>query len=505
LNSSALAFTGRDFMVAYEEEIANAPDRHELALRIAHLPIDGPLRVQRGATVERGVVAYDDERSDAPALTTGSIVFRCGLHVCARGLAASGAPVGANVVIGDTTRLHRPGAAGGLAAWIDEDAQVQVAPLPPLRGKPRSPTLVSIGNGGQTRPLLALGGDRQLVAWIDSIQGPRFAVLDLDGKVVQRAEMLSIKPYRDFLAVAGNDHGFFFAWRERDEAGRFEAGRFMVAHVDRNDRRSPPAEVFRLGDPEGEGSSRSEHLPALAAGARGALAVWMDGELWGRRLLAARIDDAGKLVDHTPITICEPCQAEHYTVAAGADGWLVAWTAMTHHGHQDPPRALFAARVDATGRVLDARPIKVAQPATAASLAWHAGSWLLAWTPSVYMAGATDSVDILELATMDSAGTVGSRHSIPVPEGVWEPPSLAPHAGGLVLAGRLSARFPGRIATLRLDERRQPIDAAPRVLVDDPTAGWSSVTVTDRKLTIAYDRFDDAVSARRIRLVGIEP
>lgn len=74
-------------------------------------------------------------------------------------------------------------------------------------------------------------------------------------------------------------------------------------------------------------SAIAQDLPAVAAGADGALVLWVDlnGPTSGR-LLAVRVNRAGDLLDATPIVVGDDPIAEFgYTAVFTGEVWLVAW------------------------------------------------------------------------------------------------------------------------------------------------------------------------------------
>lgn len=133
------------------------------------------------------------------------------------------------------------------------------------------------------------------------------------------------------------------------------------------------------GDRQPAPAAGIQETPRIAAGGGGYLVVWSDqrsalttlvafsggpymsagiGSM--RDIYAARLDATGALVDSIPILVAQQTLNQGFpAVAWNGQNWLVAWSGQTDMACC-PNARIFAARVSASGAVLDPTPIAVA-------------------------------------------------------------------------------------------------------------------------------------------------
>ncbi|HEX8355734.1 MAG TPA: hypothetical protein VF611_22695, partial [Pyrinomonadaceae bacterium] len=145
--------------------------------------------------------------------------------------------------------------------------------------------------------------------------------------------------------------------------------------------------------------------PRVSKGADSYLAVWTDGRTslsdngtaglnvpgssagLGSMLdiYAARLDAAGRVVDTTPVIVS---QAQHNQTSprVGWNGtaWLVSWLTVRPRDQFSHTQDLVAARVSADGLLLDPEPVVIksdvsAEQRPAAVIDDGAGNWVVAW------------------------------------------------------------------------------------------------------------------------------
>ena len=178
---------------------------------------------------------------------------------------------------------------------------------------------------------------------------------------------------------------------------------------------------FLPGDLGEEVSSRERVTPAesigdqedveIAAGGTGYLVVWTDmrtsvstyhgfgdGQS-GRDVYAARLDASGELIDTTPIVVSQEFGSQQQPeVAWNGQSWLVIWENQTpSETGGAPPHKIFGARVSPDGELLDDPPFEILEAPD------YAGSM-------VQMAVAANGSDWLAVGQADSGGGIlGAR------------------------------------------------------------------------------------------------
>lgn len=128
-------------------------------------------------------------------------------------------------------------------------------------------------------------------------------------------------------------------------------------------------------------SPESAHDPnaAYLESAKRYLVAWESGMAERADIYACRIDEGGKPLDAKPFVVCSAmeCQ-ERVKVAAGKDAWLAVWADLRNDKDYD----VYAARISADGKVLEANGFVVAQGENnqcMPQVAWNGREWLVAW------------------------------------------------------------------------------------------------------------------------------
>ncbi len=148
--------------------------------------------------------------------------------------------------------------------------------------------------------------------------------------------------------------------------------------------------------------------PAVAFDGRNWLVVASkyDGDSIGRHICAARVDQAGNVLDPEGIDISETGYLGPPSVAFGEHNYLVVWEVIQYSGGQGD---IYASRVSPEGDVLDPGgiPISTAEGnQMSPSVAFDGTNWLVVWRDSrnepgydgdIYAARVTQSGEVLDL------------------------------------------------------------------------------------------------------------
>jgi hypothetical protein len=226
---------------------------------------------------------------------------------------------------------------------------------------------VATGADDERLPAVAWNGSRLLVAWFELGDGApegRIVARPFDpsgtalGPVVELGQgVLEQRP-----GIASNGGAFAVGWARHTVNTNSEP---QVQLVD--------GSGATVGSPVVVGDLAISPTVSVAALGGGYVAAWSAG-----RIEARRIGAAGTLLDETPIGLSDS-PAELYedtpSVASSGNQVLVAWI-------QRPGSAIQAARLDATGTVLDPEPVgltpedpSVDQP----TVGWNGVAYLVAW------------------------------------------------------------------------------------------------------------------------------
>ena len=402
---------------AVVEELQNGPDGVEQRWRFAErLPGTGDLEVR--LPVVAGAFLGETDRGLHLSAGARGVRFGQGTWVDAVGTAT---PVPVRWDDGAVV-LSIP------AAVLD--GSVYPAVLDPVIGPEVAvdePVFVPAA-GEQTAPALAWNGEHYLVAWehaagsTPAVWGVRVtstgSVLDPGGIVIASAG------YPAAPAVASDGTDFLVAWRSGLSSYDIKGARVRAdgALLD-----ATPLTI--------SAAANQQFAPAVAWATTGYLAVWEDGrsghdEIYGARIApdgavldpagvpvavgtngkgtpaiacdgatclvaymefqstmswdvyAVRVSDAGVRLDAAPITVAARAGIQWYpAVAAGGGSFLVAWA-----DESSGVSAVYGARVDAAGNVLDPAGIRITTSADAMrfpAVAWSDDHFLALWERTV--------------------------------------------------------------------------------------------------------------------------
>jgi len=173
-------------------------------------------------------------------------------------------------------------------------------------------------------------------------------------------------------------------------------------------------EVTILEDGPGEGVQAT---PAAAFGNGGYLVVWREGwhgEGGASRIYAARVDTSGKVLDPKGIEVASSEKGVQTAprVAFGGGVFLVVWQDLRNGADYD----VYAARVSPECKVLDAKPIVVAQGKGQQALpdvASDGENFVVAWQGIEEVKGAPGFS--IFAAAVSAAGAIGKTNKLPLP------------------------------------------------------------------------------------------
>lgn len=184
---------------------------------------------------------------------------------------------------------------------------------------------------------------------------------------------------------------------------------------------SPP--VLLPGDASSEPAAGSQDNADVSPGGPGFLVVWEDGRaaLSGTaasgglsdptEIYAARLDAAGRLLDSSPLFVSrQPFADTRPRAAWNGSTWLVVWqgTATTQFYFS---AGIYAARISASGQLLDPAPIRIENDDYVDEALWDASSdgvnWAVIWQDTNASNGWT-----LSGCLVDPSGAVFGRRDI---------------------------------------------------------------------------------------------
>jgi hypothetical protein len=380
------AWDGTNFLVAWSDWVSAATwDLKVARVTPAGAVIDAPIMVSGAANdqVEPSVawdgaafvVAWGDQRS-GPSDVYASRVTSAGVVQDAAGIGVSTASAG--------QVLPALAAAGSsvLAVWGDargssEDvygARINAGTVLDPSGRVLA-TLAS----PQEAPAVAWDGSGYLAVWQDGrgsggddVYAARAAAdgTPLDGTGIAVSAGAAPEGEPD---VAWNGTNYLVVWQDYRSGTGYDV---YAARV------SAAGTVLEAGGIAVSTAAGDQTSPAVASDGSGWLVTWTDARNLGTTgddVYAARISGAGTVQDATGIAVSTAAGAQRSpTVAHDGTGWLLAWEDRRSGAFAD----LYAARVNASGSVLDAAGIPVSTAAgdqRAPSLAWNGANFVLAW------------------------------------------------------------------------------------------------------------------------------
>ncbi|HTF90455.1 MAG TPA: hypothetical protein VK843_18710, partial [Planctomycetota bacterium] len=188
-----------------------------------------------------------------------------------------------------------------------------------------------------------------------------------------------------------------------------------------------PVSVAIPGDLTTMPSAGAQEKPSIAFGGNHYLAVWEDGRSGiagvvgapdgfhpNRDVYATLLDAAGAMTQTSPIVVDQsPWDQLNTRVAWNGTNYLVVWetTRLTQFFHT---QGVYAARVDASGQVLDQPPIVIDDEDGAderfPEVTSDGNGWLVAWTDNVTGVGSS-----LDGAYVDNSGLVLLKKNLVAP------------------------------------------------------------------------------------------
>lgn len=222
----------------------------------------------------------------------------------------------------------------------------------------------------------------------------------------------------------------------------------VLATAPRSSAQTLTAPVPLPGDAVVEPSAGIQDRAAIARGAAGYLAVWEDdraaasgtayppdGVHPNTDVVGVVLDELGRPVTPAPVVVdASPWDQRHVRVAWNGATYLVVWQS-TRPNAGWRTEGVYAARVSATGAVLDPTPLRIADldddDETSPVVASVGGDWLVAWASAPSSTG----IPRFEGALVSPGGAVAPKHVL-VPAGGFEVtnPALAAAGGVYALA-----------------------------------------------------------------------
>lgn len=220
-------------------------------------------------------------------------------------------------------------------------------------------------------PSIGWDGTHVLVSWWDDVDpGGRMVVraFDPDGTAAGAATVLGTGITQHAAAISSNGPGFAVAW------AKLIVGANNELWIRRFASDGTPGAAATSIAAQAYGASAS-----LAPLGTGFVTAWND---MGRGIAARRFDAAASPIDAQPIQVTSPGNGvfdDQAAVASSGSRALVTW--ISGPGNATPLQVQ-AARVDASGAVLDTTPIDIS-PVLAtvqgARVAWNGRTWLATW------------------------------------------------------------------------------------------------------------------------------
>ncbi len=274
-----------------------------------------------------------------------------------------------------------------LIAWEESallDADVWGIRLSPTGGVLDSaPIRIGSAPGPQRQPRLATRGDNVLATWADSRNSVTrvdiyAARVRSDGSVENLRLVVGAPGTQDQPCVAWGDTLGLLLWR--DMAGDTLYKDIRAARMSAGDSVLDPSgfSVIDLQVPEYYGQSD----PSVAAGGGCFLVTWADArnQATGHDIYGLRLSSAGEALDSAPFAICRATGLQQSPqLAFNGSCHLAVW-----QDSRSSSRALYGARVDTLGRVLDTVNIVLSNARCYETAVCSDGErWLVTWRATV--------------------------------------------------------------------------------------------------------------------------
>jgi hypothetical protein len=414
----AVAYDGIDYLVVWSDQRNGSTDIYGARVSPSGVVLDSS-----GIAISTN--NYDQSYPAVASDTTGSLVVWedrrnnptdiFGARVTRDGIVLDtlGIPISVEPGYQNTPCIASEGA-GFMAAWTDRRSgiyQVYGSRISSA-GEVLDPggIAIAIRDSLQENPAVTGDGAGFLVAW-DASQGlrtrifsnrvsPSGAVLDSTGIEISTGTDAQRSP-----AAAHDDVNFLVVWQDY----RYNAD------CDIRAARVSPAGVVL--DPAGIAVSTAANdqlWPTVAYGGVNYFAAWQDGRTKPFRLFGARITPAGEVLDTQGIAVAgaEPDSQSPPAVAFGSSDYLLAWADL-RNGRDH----IYAARVNQAGVVLDTAGIAVATGSYRQyypAMAFDGANFLVAWvnefeTLDIFAARVTPAGRVLDSAGIRVSRAAGNR------------------------------------------------------------------------------------------------
>jgi hypothetical protein len=276
------------------------------------------------------------------------------------------------------------------ANWVDTSGAV--------RYPTDAPVYAAANN--QRQPGAAFNGTHYLVVWQDERAGD---TADIRGIRVSRfgtqvdprpITISAAQKVQGNPAAASNGTDFLAVWADL----RSDTTRVYAARVSQN------GVVLDTAGIRVCSSSGSQLAPVVAGNGSNYLVAWTDGRGSPGRIYAARVTSAGTVLDPQGFPVCSNAAGEQLPgVSSDGTNWLAVWT------DSRAGSAIFGARIDADGHVLDSSGFPVSPGLTSESypaVAWCGDRYAVVWwrAPRA-INGAFVSASG---AVLDTTGAIGS-------------------------------------------------------------------------------------------------
>ena len=358
LNRPSLVSNGTGFLVAFDDTRAAAGDIYASRLNSNGVSLDpagflvsaNPVSGQSDASIAfdgtNYLIAWQDTRSDAG-------------DIYAARVAPSGRVVGRlSIVVSDGVGAQRfPSVAfdgtNFLVVWSDTrsgafdiyGARVSKAgAVLDTAGIP-----ISVSAGPQDLPDVAWNGTRYLVVWQDLRNGPddAYGTRVTAGGIVQNPSGIRISSptatAERFITVNSNGSAFLVAWGDERNATGPD---LYAARVD---------DAGTVLDPTGRQiavASGSQTAATIAHDGTNYLLTWTDSRSGGNDIRAARVNNSGTVLDGvtTGIPVSTAAGEQTFPQVSFNGSFFVAWLDRRNGGTDDK---IYGARIDTGGSVLD--------------------------------------------------------------------------------------------------------------------------------------------------------
>ncbi|RKG63543.1 hypothetical protein D7W79_40160, partial [Corallococcus exercitus] len=245
----------------------------------------------------------------------------------------------------------------------------------------------------------ASGGGVTLLVWSDDRRGDNNAAygtgpeifatrIDAEGKVLDPAgiPLCTASHGQEAPSVTWDGQQFLVVWQDFRDNNHYA---IYGARVSPDGTVTTPPDGFRISAPIPVVDGEWEEAPRVASSGGVSLVVWQRNTrtAYDHDILGARVRDDGTVLDPTPrVLVSAAGNQESPSVAAGTDGFLVAWSDGRHQVGESLQWDIYATRVAPSGEVLDPAGIPVSVLASSAQtfprLVFDGTNYLAVWGDS---------------------------------------------------------------------------------------------------------------------------